>query len=73
MFYGTLRLPANLTWTADVRRALALAMADVEDAFQVAAALALKADFIITRILPDYRRSPIIPLSPTAFLNKINS
>lgn len=57
--------------TSDAGRALALPMSDVEDAFQVAAALAWNADFIITRNLPDYRRSPITAISPTDFLKKL--
>src|SRR6185436_15279022 len=44
--------------TADARRALALPMADLEDAFQAAAALAWGANAIVTRNTADYRRSP---------------
>ena len=43
-------------------------MKDLEDAFQAAAALAWGADFIITRILADYRHSPVPALAPPAFL-----
>lgn len=57
--------------TADANRALALPMADVEDAFQAAAAVAWGADFIITRNLPDYRRSPVQAISPADFLKKL--
>lgn len=57
---------------ADARRALALPMRDLEDAFQSAAALAWGADFIITRNLPDYRNSPVPPLTPAAFLKKVS-
>lgn len=57
--------------TADAHRALSLPMRDVEDAFQAAAALAWGADYIITRNLPDYRRSPVPALSPAEFLKKI--
>ncbi|MDD5200492.1 MAG: PIN domain-containing protein [Terrimicrobiaceae bacterium] len=56
---------------ADARRALALPMKDLEDAFQSAAALAWGADFIVTRNLDDYRHSPVPALAPTAFLKKI--
>ena len=52
---------------ADARLALGLPMSDLEDAFQVAAALAWKADFIITRNLPDYRNSPLPAISPADF------
>lgn len=58
--------------TADAQRALALPMPDVEDALQAAAALAWGADFIITRNLPDYRRSPVPAISPAGFLKKIS-
>ena len=57
--------------TADAKRALALSMPDVEDAFQSAAALAWRADFIITRNLPDYRRSPVPAITPTDFLKRL--
>ena len=57
--------------TEDARRALSLPMKDVEDAFQVSAALAWGADFIITRNLEDYRYSPVAALPPSAFLNKL--
>lgn len=56
---------------ADARVALGLPMTDVEDSFQAAAALAWKADFIITRNLPDYRRSPVPAISPADFLKKL--
>ncbi len=58
--------------TVDAKRALSLPMADVEDAFQSASAVAWKADFIITRNLPDYRRSPIPAITPTNFLKKLH-
>jgi hypothetical protein len=57
--------------TADAKRALALPMPDLEDAFQSAAALAWRADFIITRNLPDYRRSPVPAITPTDFLKRL--
>lgn len=56
--------------TSDARRALALPMADTEDAFQAAAALAWHADGIVTRNIRDYRRSPVSALSPAAFLRQ---
>ena len=57
--------------TADARNALRLPMSDVEDAFQAAAALAWKADFIITRNLPDYQKSPVPAISPVDFLERL--
>jgi predicted nucleic acid-binding protein len=56
--------------TADARRALALPMTDLEDAFQAAAALAWGADAIVTRNTADYRRSPVDALTPAAFLRQ---
>jgi len=52
---------------ADARLALSLPMADLEDAFQSAAALAWKADFIITRNIADYRHSPVPAVAPADF------
>ena len=54
--------------TDDARLALGLPISDVEDAFQAAAAVAWKADFIVTRNLPDYRKSPVPAISPADFL-----
>lgn len=56
--------------TTDARRALSFPMADVEDAFQAAAALAWEADCIVTRNTSDYRHSPVPALSPAAFLRR---
>jgi hypothetical protein len=60
--------PVSLT---DARRALSLPMADIEDAFQAAAALAWRADCIVTRNVQDYQRSPVPALSPTTFLQQL--
>jgi len=57
----------------EARRALALPMRDLEDAFQSASALAWKAEYIITRNVKDYRNSPVKALSPSAFLKKIDA
>lgn len=59
--------------TADARRALALPVSDIEDAFQIAAALAWGADAIVTRNVSDFRRSPVRALSPAAFLKQTAS
>ena len=56
---------------ADARLALGLPMADLEDAFQAAAAVAWKADFVITRNLPDYRKSPVPAISAPEFLKRL--
>jgi hypothetical protein len=54
----------------DARRALQLPMADIEDAFQVASALAWQADFIVTRNVRHYGKSPVPALTPAAFLQR---
>ncbi|MCH7224949.1 PIN domain-containing protein [Haloferula sp. A504] len=55
------------------RLALGLPMSDVEDAFQAAAAVAWKADWIVTRNLPDYRNSPVPAISPADFLRMLEN
>lgn len=59
--------------TKEASYALELPMADLEDAMQVAAAQKYGANYIITRNLPDYKRSPIPGLSPKQFLKKLDS
>ncbi|MGB6223454.1 type II toxin-antitoxin system VapC family toxin [Haloferula sp.] len=56
--------------TADAKLALKLPMRDFEDALQAASALAWSADFIVTRNLPDYRKSPVPAVTPAAFLKR---
>ena len=58
---------------ADAERALSLPMSDLEDAFQAAAALAWKADCIVTRNVRDYRSSPVPALTPAAFLRQLSN
>lgn len=53
---------------SQVEVAMKLPMNDLEDALQVASALAWKADHVITRNLSDYRRSPVSALNPQQFL-----
>lgn len=55
----------------DAKVAMGLPMKDLEDAFQAASALAWKADFIVTRNLPDYRQSPVPALSPADFMKRV--
>jgi len=55
----------------DAHRALALPMSDLDDAFQASAALAWRADAIVTRNLADYRRSPVPAISPSTFLSRV--
>jgi predicted nucleic acid-binding protein len=56
--------------TEDLSYALGLNMPDFEDAMQAAAAIACRADFIVTRNEAHYRRSPVKALTPDAWLRK---
>lgn len=55
----------------DARRALGMAMPDLEDAFQAAAAIAWKADWIVTRNTRHFLRSPVPAITPSAFIRKL--
>ena len=57
--------------TDDLRAALGFPMKDLADAMQAAAALAFGTRHIITRNLPDYRRSPVPALKPAAFRERV--
>lgn len=56
---------------ASVRYAASIAMPDFEDALQVAAAAACGADYIATRNLRDFARSPIPALLPVDLLEQM--
>ena len=55
-------VPGAGTW--EMKRALELDFADLEDAMQVSAALLFGAQIIVTRNRSDFRKSPIKALSP---------
>ena len=59
------------TSTEAVRYAASLPMADFEDAMQVAAARACSAEYIVTRNLSDFERSPIPALTPQEALARL--
>lgn len=59
------------TSTEAAQRALELPMADLEDAFQAITAQSFTADYIVTRNVKDYRRSPISAVSPEQFLSDL--
>ncbi len=61
------------TITESVRYAASLALADFEDALQVAAAAACKADLIATRNIRDYAGSPIRAATPAVVLQHLRS
>jgi predicted nucleic acid-binding protein len=54
--------------TPQAKHAIALPMADFEDALQVAAAVSAGVDYIVTRNVADYGGSPIPALTPTDVL-----
>ena len=58
--------------TAVVRHALTFPMADFEHALQVAAAISGEAQFIVTRNVQDFRRSPLPALTPSEFLRRLS-
>jgi predicted nucleic acid-binding protein len=59
------------TTTESFMAAARLPMTDLEDAMQVAAALACKAEVIATRNLDDFKRSPVPARSPGAVLDEL--
>ncbi len=59
------------TNTESAKKALFLNVPDFEDALQIVSAIECKADYIITRNLRHYKKSPITPLTPEIFLKKI--
>lgn len=60
------------TGTDDFRYAARLAMKDLEDAMQVAAATACGAAAVVTRNLRDYSRSPIRAVTPSTLLRQLS-
>ena len=50
--------------TADFQHALALGMSDIEDAVQAVCALAVGADYMVTRNASDFRAAPVVPRTP---------
>jgi hypothetical protein len=56
---------------AGVVAALQGEITDTEDALQVVAAESLGADYIVTRNVRDYARSPIPAVTPVAFLRLV--
>ena len=59
------------TGSQDMKVALEQDMPDLEDAMQVAAALACGAERVVTRNLRHYRRSPVPAVTPTSFLASV--
>ena len=59
------------TGTDSMKQALTLDFKDLEDAMQVATALRLRADRLVTRNIKDYRNPSIRVVSPSGFLKEI--
>lgn len=59
------------TTTESLRYATRLSMGDFEDAMQVAAAVACRADVMATRNVRDFARSPVRALTPRALLAEL--
>ena len=59
------------TSTEAIRYAASLPMDDFEDAMQVAAARACGAEYIVTRNLSDFERSPIPAVTPQEALTRL--
>ncbi len=55
----------------DLTKAAALGFSDFEDAVQCACAKRLKADFIVTRNVRDYAKSPVPAVTPTELLRSL--
>jgi predicted nucleic acid-binding protein len=58
------------TKALDIEEALKLDFPDFEDAVQCAVAIRLKAEYIFTRNVKDFQRSPVAVISPAAFLEQ---
>lgn len=59
--------------TPEARQALGFPMSDLEDALQASAAMAFGADYIVSRNISHYRKSPVPALSPTQFLQRLGN
>ena len=55
----------------DLKKAAALPIPDFEDALQSVCASRLKADFIITRNLKDFKNSKVMAIKPTELIERI--
>lgn len=56
----------------NLQAALALPLADYEDAVQLAGALASQLDAIVTRNLEDYKNATLPVVSPAELLTRLN-
>ena len=56
----------------DLKRAAALPMQDYEDALQSVGAARVKAEFIVTRNLKDYKNSKVMAVKPSDLLERLD-
>jgi len=56
----------------DLKKAAAQPVADFEDALQSACASRLKADFIVTRNLKDFKNSKVMAIKPSELIERIS-
>ena len=55
----------------DIKKALSLNFNDFEDALQSACASRIKADYIVTRNIRDFKNSRVIAIKPSELLERI--
>ena len=67
---GLIFLFADLT-AADMTKAAELQWDDYEDALQSVTAERIRADYIITRNVKDFRKSKVVAFTPTEFLARL--
>ena len=56
----------------DLKKAAALPMDDFEDALQSVCASRMKADFIVTRNLKDFKNSKVMAIEPSELIERIS-
>lgn len=60
----------STTGTDSAKKALSLDLPDFEDALQMVSAIECNANYIITRNMKHYKKSPVTALTPKMFLEK---
>lgn len=55
----------------DIRRAAGLNFSDYEDALQASQAMRIKADYIVTRNIKDFKNSKVMAIKPSELLERI--
>lgn len=57
--------------SGDIKKALSMNFKDFEDALQSACASRIKADYIITRNIKDFKNSKVMAIKPTELLERM--